>query len=274
MTRSRRMVVVLGLWLVPALVPTEGLAAPAKGSPPPTTAGEGITLQNVPGLMVWVEPTVPEGERIGGWVEERGAQVLQQHRPSLEPEDLIRVAVRGGPYDYQIHFALLRNKRLLPDQPEVLVCECGSDEMLTRVGEAIGAGAQRLTDAAEAERAVAEQEAAERAAAAEREGDGKDRRGIGGLGWVGIGVAVLGGGALAAGIPLALREVELRGEPGTLSSYSTRPVGVGLAIGGSVALAAGVTLVVVDVVRRRERRVAMVPGVSHRHAGLSLVGKF
>jgi hypothetical protein len=277
MDRSAKIVVLgglLGVWSLPAT----GGAAPAKGGAAPESGAEAdASPSRVPNLVVWVEPGVTDGERIGGWVEERGAVVLREHQPPLEPEDLVRVAVRGGPYDYQIHIALLRRKRLLEDQLDVIVCECSSDEMLDRVGEAIDAGARRLTDAGARERAEGAAEEQDEVPADVEPVESmkkEDRERLGAMGYVGIGVGVLGAGMMASGIPLTLRPDELRGEPGTLSMYSTRRSGIGLAVGGGVALAAGVALIVVDVVRHRKSRMAFAPAVGRGRAGVSIVGRF
>jgi hypothetical protein len=281
MDRSAKIVVLgglLGVWSLPAT----GVAASEHGAAAPVKENAGLesgaeaapSSSRVTNLVVWVEPGVSDGERIGGWVEERGAVVLREHQPPLEPEDLVRVAVRGGPYDYQIHIALLRRKRLLEDQLDVIVCECSSNEMLDRVGEAIDVGARRLTDAATRERAEAVVQPPEPAKEAPGEDTKEDRERLGAMGYVGIGVGVLGAGVMASGILLTLRRDELRGEPGTLSRYSTRPPGIGLAVGGGVALAAGVALIVVDVVRHRKSRVAFAPAVGRGQAGLSIVGRF
>jgi hypothetical protein len=98
---------------------------------------------------------------------------------------------------------------------------------------------------------------------------------IGPLGYTGIGVGVLGTGALAAGIPLIFRPPDmLRGEPPNVEEYSTAIPGIVMAVGGGVALAAGVTLVVVDLVRRRKQHMAILPAVDRQFVGASLSTKF
>ena len=253
----------LGTWFVPAV----GIGAPSEDGE--AVLGEGELRSGAPNLAIWVEPDVPESERIGGWVEERGAEVLREHEPALAPEDLIRVIVSGEPYAYRIHVSLLRDERPLEKQPDVLVCECGSDEMLDRVGEAIDAGARRLTDLAEVE----PEQAAVTKPVGSQEQRVDTRKRLRRMGYAGIGVGVLGAGLLAAGVPLALRPDELRGGPASISRYTTRPAGVGLAIGGGVALVTGIALVVVDAVRQRKPKVAIAPNVGARYAGVSITWK-
>lgn len=92
------------------------------------------------------------------------------------------------------------------------------------------------------------------------------------MGQVGFGVGVLGAMMLAAGIPLAWRPDEIRGGPGQVVTRSTRDTGIGLAVGGGVAVAAGVSLVMVDLVRRRQRprSVAVVPTLGFRQLGIAV----
>lgn len=277
--RAAAVAVAVSVWCLPV----EGAAAPAAviGEKPVSEAPVEALEPAVPGVAIWVEPTVPEGERIREWVEERARQVLDGRERALEAADLIRVAVRGGPYDYQVHIALVRNKRLIEEQLEVLACECGSDEMLEKVGEAISTGADRLAKVAEAERAERNQAWL----AAEERGDIEQlsaahrtkedhRQPLGGMGYAGIGVGALGAGLLAAGIPLAVRPDGPRGDGGSLMEYTTRPPGITLAVAGSVALATGTSLIVVDVLRRRKRGVAIAPAVGASQVGVRVVGRF
>jgi len=95
------------------------------------------------------------------------------------------------------------------------------------------------------------------------------------MGSVGIGVAVLGAGLLGAGVPLALQPDEIRGGTGRMvERRSTYDLGIGMAAVGGVALLAGVSLHVVDVRRRRQRAVAVVPTLAPRNAGLIIAWRF
>lgn len=270
---GRRVVVTLGIWLGSSLVPRVGLAAPGEDARPPKV-GEDTTSQRVPGLAVWIEPSVPEGDRIHGWVEERGAEVLRKHEPPLGAEDLVRVEVRGEPYDYRIHVALLRGRKLVSKEPTVVVCECGSDEMLERAGEAIAEGARRLSEAGELRGLEPPPPPSPSPSPLPQVENPQERRRLGAMGYAGIGVSALGVGALVAGIALVSRPVELRGEKGTFTAHSLRPPGVGLAIGGGAALVAGLTLIVLDAERHREPRVAVAPMLEPRLAGLTIARRF
>jgi hypothetical protein len=261
--------------------PAEGLASVAE-STAPTAASEiergTATAVASPGLAVSTEATGPEGEMLREWVEERAQSILEEREEPLGPEDRIRVTVRGSTYDYRIQLELVRHDRPLDDQPAELVCECGSDEMLERVGEAIGAGAEQLLQAERAEQAAARQAAAERAKSV-RERDGDASREIGGaplgpLGYAGIGVGILGAVALGVGLPLVMRTDEPRGIPPTLQRYSTHSPGIALAIGGGGALATGVALIIVDRVRHRQRSLAVLPTFGPGRVGLSITRSF
>lgn len=274
--RGGRVIATLLVWLAMAATST---AAPGESE---SMTAAAYVDSSVPGLAIRIEPTVPQGERIYGWIEERAQAVLGARAQPLEAEDVVRVAVRGGSYDYRVQIVLVRHGQLIAGQPAVLVCECGSDEMLEKVGEAIGAGADQLSAVAAEERA-----AAERAIAEEREERERERQKAGGavnersgkvrlrpLGYAGIGVGVLGTGLLVAGIPLSLRPMEVREANDTYEGYTTRPAGISLAVVGSAVLTAGISLLVIDLVRHREPAVALVPAVGPRHAGLSVARKF
>lgn len=254
-------------------IPTGGLAAPASGGEPPATTA--ASASSVPGLAVRVEPTVPDGEKLRGWVEDQGRAVLGERAP-LEAGDLVSVAVTGGPWDYRVKVELVRRERPLDEQPPELVCECNSDELLKKVGEAIREGADRLAELERSEREAAAQNAQDEREERERAepSDQERRPRMGPLGYAGIGAGVVGAGMLGAGIGLAVRPNEIRGEPGSLEIRSTRGAGIGLAATGGVVLAAGVALIVVDVVRRRGRATALVPTLSPQYAGLLVARRF
>jgi hypothetical protein len=284
----------LGLVLASWLVSATSFAAPAAGGGISSEEAEVPGPSAVPGLRIWIEPTVPEGERIRGWVEERARAVLTERMRPIEPEDVIRVAVRGGPYDYRIHIALVRNKRLLEEQMDVLVCECGSDEMLVRVGEAIRAGAERIEQAADVERAAAAQIAAEEHAEWRRqEHDPPDAPSKtwrhSALGVVGVVVAALGVTTFGGGIAMvAVGRAPVRDRSNLQRDW--RPPGVAALVVGGTALAAGVTMTVVDLVKCRQepspsrcererdddrrRRVGVAPSIEGDGGGLTVTGRF
>jgi len=251
----------LGAWSVPAI----GHAAPAPGK-----GASAVTRADVPGLAVQVEAGVPDGEKVAGWVQDQGREALGQREP-LEAGDVVQVVVDGGPYDYRLTIALSRREQPLDEAPTSIVCECSSDEMLAKVAEGIGAGADRLLELARIEREAAEQERLERAGTGTNDRQG---RRMGPLGYAGIAGIVVGAGMVGGGIPLALRPLEIRGEPGSLELRSTRNAGIGLAAAGGAVLATGVALLVVDLVRHRERMTALVPTLGPQHAGVTFMRRF
>ena len=83
-----------------------------------------------------------------------------------------------------------------------------------------------------------------------------------------------GAGLTTAGVLLALRPKEIRGEPGNAEVRDLRGTGVGLATSGGIVLATGVAMLVVDLVVPRKRSLALVPLLRPRMAGVSLVRRF
>jgi len=78
---------------------------------------------------------------------------------------------------------------------------------------------------------------------------------------------------LASGIPLALRQDEVRFSAMRADIRSTRPTGIVLASVGGALLATGAVLVSFDIVKRRKgRRVSVLPGPTV--LGLSMKGRF
>jgi hypothetical protein len=255
-----------GLMLVSWLMPATSLAAPAAPEDPSSTVAVVPNHLSMPGLALWTEPTVPDGPRILKWVEEQARLVLSERAQPLAPENAIYVVVRGEPYDYRVHITLMRYKRPLEQQPDVLICECGSDEMIDRIGAAIDAGADRLEQAAD--------RPLNQVQAPEHPPTSRDRRRLSALGYAGIGVGVLGAGLLSAGIPLALRPDQVRGAGSDVETLTTRRSGIGLAVAGGVAIATGVSLLIADLVRRRERAVTVTSILGPRQAGLFLSRRF
>lgn len=253
--------------LAMGLGPRPGLAAAAGTQEAPMVE---TTTSEVQGLRIWIGPTVPDGEQIRRWVEERAEEVLERRGAPLGPEDMIHLTVLGEPYAYQVHVALVRGKRLLAEHSEVVICECGTDEMLVQVGEAIEAGAQMLAEAPSPPVPPPAVEVEQDTGDAVNDGV---RRPLGAMGYAGIAVGVLGVGALVSGVVLALRPDEIR-SGSAATRYTTRPPGIGLAIGGSAALTAGITLIVWDAVVRKKSRMAVVPAVDREQAGLSIVRRF
>lgn len=237
------------LLAVGMLLPATGQAA---SSPPPPEPHAEQADPLGQGLVVRVDDAVPEGESIRHWVEQRGYEELGRRGRALSERDLIRVAVRGGPFDYQISLQVRRHGQDLPKQPEPLVCECGSDEMLDRVGEAIGVAAEQLELAAVAEReaeratvaAQAEAECKEQtqeAMTAVTQAEEEPRRyrptPLGGIGLVGLG---LGTGLFVGGVSLATAARD--SEPWGRGAKAM--VGI-----GSAMLLGGLTMLVIDVAR-------------------------
>lgn len=244
------------------LEPTEAAsveATPAEATPAEATSAEATSTEAAAldplgqGLVVKVADSLPEHELVRGWIEDRGYAALGRSGRALVGSDLIRVAVKGGPFDYRISLQVRRNGNDLAEQPEPLVCACGSDEMLKLVGQAIGAAAEQLAVAVEAEReaeraAVAARSEAEcrqredEAVSAAVKAANEQRRyrptalGAGGLVSLGLGAGLFAGG-------LGLTE-QVPGSAALWSGGAKAMVGI-----GSVALLGGLTMLVVDVAR-------------------------
>jgi hypothetical protein len=230
----------------------------------------------VSSFKVWIEPSVSDAESIQKWIEDQARKVLSERARRLGAEDLIHVTLRGGPYEYRVHIALLRHKRLLEEQPAVIECDCKTDDMLAQVAEGIAEGAERLDQAVEAERVAREE--VERpwvpGSGIDSSNDRRARRTLRPLGQVGIGVGVLGVGLIAVGVPLAVRPEPARLVDSEVQRLYTRQPGIGLSVTGGVALAAGISMLIADLARQRESVVNVAPAVAPQQTGVWIRGRF
>jgi len=97
---------------------------------------------------------------------------------------------------------------------------------------------------------------------------------VGGLGWAGVGVGLVGAGVAVGGAVLLPRDLVTRGLPGMVDARSPRTLGIGLLAGGGVVLVAGLSMLAVDLVRRRPSKIALIPHGGSHHAGVTVTVRF
>lgn len=267
MTSRRGRLLGVGLSVAVALVGGDARAASTLGV---ETAEPGLAASaaSIEGVEIVVDPEVLDAEMTRVWIEERATKVIGELEHPLEEEDLIRVVVRGAPFDYRISLELRRHGRALAaeHQPAEIMCDCGSDEMLDRIGEGIEAGARTLAEVAGQERAAAaaaaaREEAERRRQEAEREALVQasyrpTTLGRAGIGVLGSGVVVMTSGVVMAVQPRReVSEQQIVRREWSSSGYAV--IGIGTA-----AVVGGLTVLIVDIVRcRREpSRCAPPPG--------------
>lgn len=237
-----------------------------------------------PVLRIEIEPTIDDADLLRGWIARHSLETAKARIPSLTgQEQWIAVAVDGATYDYRVSAVAMRNGESVGPVSEPVACVCNSDELLALVDARIAAAAEELVvDAPAPEPEPSSMDAdAEPSQPSEGEPevptfepDRDARRRLGPLGWSGVGLGILGAGALGAGVALVLRPDRPRQVGGSLEHQSTHPPGIAMTIGGGVAFVTGVALLVVDRVRHRERLVMLQPTVDSRWLGLSIDGRF
>lgn len=241
---------------VPMATMAHGLATAPDAAPGP--------------LRIEVEPTIDDASTLSAWILEREQDVAKTIPLAEGHEQWIAVKVGGATYDYRVSVVVMRDGLPLGPVGEPETCECNSEALLAMVDDRIAAKVEELRVHPPTEASAPEPPAP---APKVPVTDDSHRR-SGAMGSVGIGMAVLGAGLLGVGVPLALRQDEIRGEPGhRIEKRSIHDLGIGMAAVGGVALLAGVSLHVVDLVRRRQRAVAVVPTLGPRHAGLTIAWK-
>lgn len=217
-------------------------------------------------VVVEVDSSVPDAEQTGSWVENRAQVSLKRLLTPLDAGDEVRISVAGTPYDYQVSVVLVHRGVELPadEQPRVLMCSCGSNELLVEIGQMVRDGGQVIVEAARRERAEAERAAVEEARAraeaqrmleqeaarAEQARLENERYAPTGLGWAGIGVLGVGGAVIASGSIMAAIDVSRVEGPGYVERRWTGAGRVLIGIGVTAAVG-GATALIVDVVRCR-----------------------
>lgn len=251
-------VALLGLAVVVASGLASGRAHASSGEEPAAAAATS-------GVEVKVEDSFTDVETTRRWVEERAARALEELEPKLAAEDLVRIVVKGGAFEYRVSLVLLRRGKPLAaeQQPSEIACACSSDEMLETVATAIEAGARTLAEAAKRERE--EEEAAAAAAERQRQEDERKRQEderkrqdaartaryrSSSLGRAGVGIAGVGGLVVITGAI-----VSAQGKQSMSNSYSLArdysSSGYALIGVGSGVVTGGLTMLIIDVVRCR-----------------------
>lgn len=210
------------------------------------------------GVAITIHPSVSDAKATHNWVEDRASMVV--HDRPLAEGDLIQLVVHGGPFDYRISVVLLRQGRVVAPahQPPEFVCECGSNEMLDRLGSAIEAAAHTLAELAQREReALARAEAEAEAKAREEEERQRREADLAAreqqktpyqstkLGRAGIGALGIGGVAMISGIIVTTQPDQ--------TPPASNPGYVVLGI-GTAAMVGGLAVLIVDIVRCRRDR--------------------
>jgi hypothetical protein len=232
----------------------QGRVGPA--TVPSTTSGP---------LRIEVEPTIDDASMLSGWILERDLDAVKAVPLVEGHEQWIVVEIGGATYDYRVSVVAMRDGMPVSPVKEPETCECNSETLLVMIDDRIAAAVEELRAYPPKEDSASETTVP--ASNGPRIDVHPPR--LGALGSVGIGVAVLGAGLLGAGIPLALQPDEIRTRPdGVIETRSTHDPGIGIAVAGGAVLLVGVSLHVVDLMRRRQRAVAVVPSLRPQHAGL------
>jgi len=262
-----------------AAAPTESLAEPKVSRSTDSDIATEV-------LRVEVAPAIDDAALLPAWIADRHpdlASVLRSPERGSAPWIAVRIA--GSTYDYRVSVTAVRGGEPVGQSTEPVRCECTTEELLDLVDAGIEDACDRLrahaasrsaklevTEIREATPAV---EPTRRERSIERPTlDAPSRRRLGPLGQAGIALGVAGAGLTTAGILLAIRPKEIRGEPGRAETRDFRGSGIGLATSGGVVLATGFAMLVVDLVMPRKRSFVLVPLLRPRMAGVSLVRRF
>lgn len=233
-------------------------------------------------IRVDVASTIPDAEWFPTWIRDRNPKLEARFPDAPEHQQWISVKLRGATYDYRVRVVAMRNGEPVGVVPDEVSCECNSETLLEVIDQGIAEAIEQLEGVSAEGNGVYRPEEPEPESASssvpvaeatqikhQNSSSKKDRqRGLSPLGYSGIGLGVLGMGALATGIPLSRRGPDRnRMVSDELHQRSMRIPGVAMAVAGSVALTAGVILVVVDVIRRRSHAATALAAVRPHFSG-------
>jgi len=160
------------------------------------------------------------------------------------------------------------------------VCEaCGENELVAKIREVVVGAVPLLAvddDGGEPAGDDVSDGGDDVGDGADDDGGSTDKpRKMGAIGGAGIGLMVLGAGAIAGGAVLVSMGEE-REPTGPQGGETTdfRPPGIAVLAAGSVVLIAGISMLVGDRVAARRKRVSVMPSASRRFTGLTIQGRF
>ena len=272
--------------LSPPAVAAPAVAAPAVAAPAVAAPavegsvgqGSGSVAENNP-LRIDVEPTIADAKLFPVWIRERHPG-LEERIPRISGHShWIVVRIEGATYKYRVRISAMRDGKKIGAMSDIFSCDCNSEVLLEIIDEGIAQAIERFEVSSVSPVGAAGSMSSSgryRGQATAKDDLASDsyRSRLKIPGYVGVGMGVLGVGALAAGIPLMRLSSFTEGVPGNLEIYSYREPGIALVVVGSVGLMAGGMLVAIDVARRRERKSLVAPVVSSRFFGISLRREF
>ena len=264
----------------PATPVGHGFRSLAKESiPAPSAEPETKTVRST--LRITVVPPVADAHLLPKWISQRNKGLvdrLDRLSHASDHEQWIAVEISGVTYKYQIAIAAMRDGAPVNNGSAQFSCDCNSEMLLERTDWWIARAAESLWEDSSVAGSTrptglfdGEPHAGQQCAGEGPHGGKRPAR------YVGLGLGVLGAGALATGIALYVREPDVRPnalENDDLDIRTTTTPGITLAIGGGMALAAGVTLFLFDTLQYRRSRLELTPAVSPKFTGASIHGRF
>jgi len=191
------------------------------------------------------------------------------------PPESIHIDITGEFLKFRVRASITNDGKLVYDSEPSDVCECGSKELAALAMQQVAAAIKALQEPPPA--VVPEDRPPEDDHPPPPPPPPPERKRP--LLWTGIGLTVVGAGALSAGIPL--HRYKSRSEsidlPGENIDRKSRALTLPLIIGGSVVLATGISLIIYDVVaakKSKSKRTMVTPSASSSWAGLTISGKF
>lgn len=239
---------------------TVAFAVPTTSFGAPTT-----TTESAVDVEVEVSAAIEDSDGLASWTQDEVRKVIVSEPRWSAPTGTIRVIITGATYDYRIRMEVRRNGGFL-GEPKEWSCECTNEELFAAVRRETKTTMAQLRgidqESEDEPQAVVSphvdrdelvRNAGIATAPAPLRRDEPSTRGLGPLGWVGVGLTAGGVTATAAGIGLVVADerpgAPLPRNPERLAADDYRTPGIPVLVAGTVLIVGGIVAILIE--RRR-----------------------
>jgi hypothetical protein len=254
-----------------------GLALACSWSSPGrafTPAGEAHGVE----LEVEIDPRIDGADDLVTWVDEVGRKALTELPANRDRHGVVRVAIGGELYDYDVTMTPLRAGESVA-KPSTWECECSNEELLERLRRQLPGVAEQLVVKRKL-RIMAPKVPPEPVAVDDTK-RARQRKKLGPVGGTGIAVTLVGLAGVGAGIALVERESKTHGRGDDIGGLTSQDdyskLGISAIAGGAGLALTGLVMVLLgerSEARRNERAQVQPRIVAGARSGVMISGRF
>lgn len=261
---------ILNVWTATTLLLLPSIAHPHHAIAPDFPVETSNTkktkiLQSDGPLRVEIDLSISDAVIFAQWIHDRNPNIEEQLPSSPIHEYTILVEIKGSTYDYKVQVMPMMDLVPINNDNNTISCNCNSETLLNALDEEIEAAAEQLSTFA-LHGSANENHQIQPAPVPSQKSTEDHKPRLGALGYTGIGLGVLGAGAITSGILLSVNSRYAFRNDGTYRS--NKAPGVSLAITGSVALMAGIGLLITNLIRRKPSSALIAPTLSPTFTGI------